>query len=68
MWMRPLLRCPLMLRGYQRGQQDGVLADQAHQRGGVQFRHSEMANILFLDGHVKAQKETQHIQWDARAN
>jgi prepilin-type N-terminal cleavage/methylation domain-containing protein/prepilin-type processing-associated H-X9-DG protein len=40
----------------------------ANQRGGVHFRHSDMANVLYLDGHVKAVKETQHIHWDARAN
>lgn len=27
-----------------------------NQTGGVDFRHSEVANVLFVDGHVKAQK------------
>jgi prepilin-type N-terminal cleavage/methylation domain-containing protein/prepilin-type processing-associated H-X9-DG protein len=36
-------------------------------RGGVALRHSETFNTLFLDGHVKALKETSHVMWDARA-
>jgi prepilin-type N-terminal cleavage/methylation domain-containing protein/prepilin-type processing-associated H-X9-DG protein len=36
-------------------------------RGGVALRHSETFNTLFLDGHVKALKETTHIMWDATA-
>lgn len=36
-------------------------------RGGVALRHSETFNALFLDGHVKALKESTHVMWDARA-
>lgn len=36
-------------------------------RGGVALRHSETFNTLFLDGHVKALKETTHVMWDAKA-
>jgi prepilin-type N-terminal cleavage/methylation domain-containing protein/prepilin-type processing-associated H-X9-DG protein len=35
-------------------------------RGSVAMRHSETFNVLFLDGHVKARKETRHAEWDAR--
>jgi prepilin-type processing-associated H-X9-DG protein len=38
----------------------------ARQRGGVALRHSETFNMLFLDGHVKARKNTAHSEWDAR--
>ncbi|MCC2667936.1 MAG: prepilin-type N-terminal cleavage/methylation domain [Armatimonadetes bacterium] len=36
------------------------------QKGSVAYRHSETANVLFLDGHVKARKNTAHSEWDAR--
>jgi prepilin-type N-terminal cleavage/methylation domain-containing protein/prepilin-type processing-associated H-X9-DG protein len=36
-------------------------------RGAVALRHSETFNTLFLDGHVKALKETTHAQWDIAA-
>lgn len=35
-------------------------------RGGAALRHSDMFNVLFLDGHVKAMKQTTHAMWDAR--
>jgi prepilin-type N-terminal cleavage/methylation domain-containing protein/prepilin-type processing-associated H-X9-DG protein len=35
-------------------------------RGGAALRHSDMFNALFLDGHVKALKQTTHAMWDAR--
>lgn len=36
-------------------------------RGGVALRHSETFNTLFLDGHVKAMKQSTHVMWDARS-
>jgi len=35
-------------------------------RGSVALRHSDTFNVLFLDGHVKARKNTAHSEWDAR--
>ncbi len=34
-------------------------------RGGVALRHNGMANVLYLDGHVKATRATQHADWDS---
>jgi len=35
-------------------------------RGAVNLRHTEAFNVLFLDGHVKARKNTSHAEWDAK--
>jgi len=34
--------------------------------GAVNLRHTETFNVLFLDGHVKARRNTAHVEWDAK--